>query len=306
MEIIDLRTFLAVARAQGITKAARELHTVQSNVSVRVHTLEKELGAALFRRHARGVVLTAAGERLRSSYAERIIGLAEEAAHVMGDQDNPAGLLSLGSIETTAGLRLPPILGEFTDHHPGIDLSLVTGTTDELTKAVLAGRVEGAFVAGPVPGPGLHAEPVFVEHLVLVSASRVTEVDTALRERPTPRALVFRAGCAYRRSLERILRERGATSVRVTEFGTLEGIVGCVAADMGFTLLPRDLLPRHPTGGRLRAHELPHGDSRAETVFIRRAGSPMTPAMRLFLAHVPSHERRVARLRPQPEESRVG
>lgn len=78
MELSDLRIFLAVARTRGITRAAQELHTVQSNVSARVHALEKELGAPLFRRHARGVALTHAGEQLLP-YAERISRLVDEA-----------------------------------------------------------------------------------------------------------------------------------------------------------------------------------------------------------------------------------
>ncbi|MGX1675898.1 LysR family transcriptional regulator [Streptomyces sp. NPDC055400] len=45
MELSDLRVFLAVARTRGITRAAQELHTVRSNVSARIHALEKELGA---------------------------------------------------------------------------------------------------------------------------------------------------------------------------------------------------------------------------------------------------------------------
>ncbi|MEU8694107.1 LysR family transcriptional regulator [Streptomyces sp. NPDC048665] len=50
MELSDLRIFLAVARTHGITKAAQELHTVRSNVSARIHALEKQLGAPLFQR----------------------------------------------------------------------------------------------------------------------------------------------------------------------------------------------------------------------------------------------------------------
>ncbi|MCJ9706133.1 LysR family transcriptional regulator, partial [Bradyrhizobium sp. SHOUNA76] len=62
MELNDIRTFAAVARTGGITRAAEELNTVQSNVTQRVKALEAEIGTALFERHSRGMTLTGAGK----------------------------------------------------------------------------------------------------------------------------------------------------------------------------------------------------------------------------------------------------
>ena len=64
MELSDLLTFSTVARLGGITRAADELNTVQSNVTQRVKMLEAEIGTALFERHSRGMTLTGAGRRL--------------------------------------------------------------------------------------------------------------------------------------------------------------------------------------------------------------------------------------------------
>ena len=64
MELSDLLTFSTVARLGGITRAADELNTVQSNVTQRVKALEAEIGTALFERHSRGMTLTGAGRRL--------------------------------------------------------------------------------------------------------------------------------------------------------------------------------------------------------------------------------------------------
>lgn len=285
MELTDLRIFLAVANTQTITKAAQELHTVQSNVSVRIHALEKEIGVALFRRHARGVTLTRAGEQLQS-YAKRIMELADEAKHLAGDVREPTGSLCLGAMETTAGLRLPDVLRAFVDRYPKVDLSLAASTTDELTQAVLDAKLDGAFVAGPVTRPGLVAVPSFAERLVLVTSPRVADVGAALLRCPTPRALVFRAGCSYRARLERLLRDRGAVAVRVMEFGTLEGILGCVAAGMGFTLLPADVVAAHHSCQHVRTHDLPDAEARVQTVFVHRDEPTAPPALRCFLTHI--------------------
>ncbi|WEH19922.1 LysR family transcriptional regulator [Streptomyces sp. VNUA24] len=293
MELSDLRVFLAVARTQGITKAAQELHTVQSNVSARIHALEKELGAPLFRRHARGVALTNAGEQLLP-YAERISRLVDDARHVIGDETDPCGPLRIGSMETTAGLRLPGVLAAFAEDCPRVDFSLLTGPTEQLVRDVLEYRLDGALVGGPVRQPDLVETPVFQERLVLVSARRVTDLNAVMRD---PRILVFRVGCSYRRRLESILQARGAAGVRCMEFGTLDGIVGCVGAGMGITLLPAAVVERHASREQLRVHELPAEEARAETVFVQRIDAPPSPALTRFLTHARAGEKALPVLR---------
>ncbi|MFK0280903.1 LysR family transcriptional regulator [Streptomyces sp. NPDC090499] len=281
VELSDLRVFLAVARTHGITKAAQELHTVQSNVSARIHALEKQLGAPLFRRHARGVALTSAGEQLLP-YAERITRLVDEAQHVIGDESDPCGPLRIGSMETTAGLRLPVVLAAFAEDCPRVDLSLVTGPTEHLVREVAEYRLDGALVSGPVRRPDLVETTVFEERLVLVTDRRVSELDTVLGD---PRILVFRTGCSYRKRLETILHARGAVGVRCMEFGTLEGILGCVGAGMGVTLLPAAVVEGHASREQVRVHELPEDQGRADTVFVQRVDAPPSAALTRFLSH---------------------
>ena len=106
MELSDLLTFSTVARLGGITRAADELNTVQSNVTQRVKALEAEIGTALFERHSRGMTLTGAGRRLLP-YAQRMTALSREAVLAARDDGEPKGPLSIGSMETTAAVRLP-------------------------------------------------------------------------------------------------------------------------------------------------------------------------------------------------------
>ena len=287
MELSDLQVFLAVERAGGITKAASELQTVQSNVSARIATLERELGVRLFRRHARGVALTVAGEQLLP-YARQIARLTEEARRALSDDGTPVGPLRIGSLETTAGLRLPTVLATFTADCPDVDLSLVTGPTEQLVKDVLDHRLDGAMVTGPVQRPELHETLVFTERLVLVTARWVTELDDVLDRAGGPRLLVFRAGCSYRRRLESLVAARGVAPSRCLEYGTLEGILGCVGAGLGITLMPREVVEHHLAKGSVRAHELPEREAHAETVFVRRADTAPTAALVRFVEHARS------------------
>src|SRR5262245_49858265 len=143
MELSDLLTFSTVARLGGITRAADELNTVQSNVTQRVKALEAEVGTALFERHSRGMTLTGAGRRLLP-YAERMAALSREALLAARDDGEPKGPLAIGSMETTAAVRLPALLAGFHRRFTAVDLSLHTAPTADLITSVLDGSLDGA------------------------------------------------------------------------------------------------------------------------------------------------------------------
>jgi DNA-binding transcriptional LysR family regulator len=194
MDAADLKVFEAVARLGGMSRAAAELHTVQSNVTARIRALEARLGTPLFQRHSRGVALTAAGRRLLP-YALRVQRLLEEARRAAVDDGRPRGALAIGSLETTAALRLAPLLSAYVAAYPLVDLALRTGTTSELIEEVLEQRVEGAFVCGPVSHPELAQEVVFREELALLTAPGVSSLDQLLGQ-PEVKIIVLRAGCS--------------------------------------------------------------------------------------------------------------
>jgi LysR family transcriptional regulator, cell division regulator len=291
MDAGDLKVFEAVARLGGMNRAAAELHTVQSNVTARIRDLEAELGAPLFERHSRGVALTAAGRRLLP-YAARVRDTLTEARRAVADDGTPSGPLVIGSLETTAALRLSPVLSLYAHKHPAVDVTLRTGTTAELVDAVLARRLEGAFVCGPVDHPELAEEVIFREELVVLTSPAIRSLDKALSVTEL-KIVVLRLGCSYRQRLEDVLARRGIVGLRRLEFGTLEAIVGCVAAGLGITLLPKALIGPVWRDGRVALHELPPRESEVETLFIRRRDSRVSSALVAFLEQARPDVRRV-------------
>jgi len=284
MELSDLVTFATVARSGGITRAAGELNTVQSNVTNRIRSLEVEVGVPLFERHARGMSLTDAGRRLLP-YAQQLVAMSRDALLAARDDGVPKGPLAIGSMETTAAVRLPPLLTRFHRRFPAVQLTLQTGPTAVLTQAVLESSLDGAFVAGPIDHPDLVSTFAFKEELVLLSARRWRSL-AALRagtEGAGPTILVFRTGCSYRQRLEQILAEFGWPCASRLEFGTLDGIIGCVASDMGVTLLPRAVAQRSELAGSIRAHTLTHVQKRVDTLFVRRRRVHEGSALNSFL-----------------------
>jgi DNA-binding transcriptional LysR family regulator len=295
VELTDLLTFSAVARNGGITRAAEELNTVQSNVTQRVKALEAEIGAALFERHSRGMTLTGAGRRLLP-YAQRMAALSREAMLAARDDGEPKGPLAIGSMETTAAVRLPALLAEFHRRFPAVRLTLKTSTTADLVAAVLDGALDGAFVAGPIEHTDLASTLAFREELVLVSARRFNNLVALRAGTPEsgPTALVFRTGCTYRQRLEQVFSDFGWPSAARFELGTLDGMIGCVAAGMGVTLLPRAVVERSDQRKEINIHTLDTSWARVDTLFIQRRSAHQYSALSGFVSCLNGNERVIA------------
>jgi len=227
------------------------------------------------------VILTPSGRRLLP-YATRMASLLAEARRAVADDGDPKGPLAIGSLETTAGLRLPAILAEYAERYPEVDLELTTGTTCELVEAVLGHRLEGAFVCGPVHHPEVDEQKVFREELVIVTARSVRRLDDILGRREL-KIVVFRSGCSYRQRLEGMLATRGVVGIRCLQFATLDGILGCVGADVGLTLLPKGIVAAAKDQGRIAVHEIASADAWVDTVFIRRHDAYASSALVAFL-----------------------
>jgi DNA-binding transcriptional LysR family regulator len=281
MDVVDLRVFESVARQGSMNKAAAELDTVQSNVTARIRALENELGVALFERHRRGVKLTPAGTRLLP-FSARVAKVLADAKRAARDDGVPSGSLEIGTLETTAALRLPALLATFTKAYPDVRPIVRTGTSYSLVEDVVEGRLEGAFVAGPVNHPDLEQDGAFREKLVLVTPTSIQSLDD-LASVTDLKLIVFRVGCSYRGRLEALLANLGIVAAQPLEFGSVEAIIGCVAAGIGVTLLPKASVAAACREERVRVHELAPEFSEVETVFVRRSDTYVSSALAAFL-----------------------
>lgn len=279
MELQDLKVFHQVTVTGNISRAAREMGYVQSNVTARIRRLEEELQTTLFHRHSRGVTLTPSGQRLLD-YANRILPLVEEAVYDLRDSRVPTGPLALGATESTAAVRLPPLLSAYHQSYPEVAMSLVTVSSLELTEKVLDRSLDCALVAGPVEQPELETTPLLTEELVLVHPHPHLELMGLCN------FLVFGPGCTYRARLESWLRHRGTLPFRLLEFGTFEAILGCVKAGMGTGVLTRSAAEHWIRDEALYLHPLPETFSQVPTLLIRRREPGGSRALEAFVALV--------------------
>lgn len=279
LDLESLEIFRTVVREGGVVRAAARLNRVQSNVTTRIKQLEERLGVALFRRQGRSLVLSAEGEGLLV-HAERLLRLADEAETAL--RAGPArGPFRLGSLESTAGSRLPSILSRYHRLHPGVVIELSTGTTGALLRKVADYRLEAAFVSEPFSAPGLNARPVFEEELVLITARDHPPVARAA-DLAHSTILAFSQGCSYRKRLEDWFRSADLLAERVLEFASYPAIIACVAAGTGCAIAPRSVLESLRASDDVATHELPEAVRRNRTHLVWHGDA--SPALRRLMA----------------------
>src|SRR5438105_544457 len=269
IDLTALEIFKTVAEQGSITKAAARLHRVQSNVTTRVKQLEERLGAQLFLRQHRRLVLSPQGKRLLA-YADRILHLSSEAEAALRN-GTPAGTLQIGALESTAATRLPPVLSRYHRAYPDVRIELVTGTTGALVTRVMNPEVEAAFVAEPFTANDPEAEPVFSEELVLIAPKSFPRIKTR-KDIGHTTLIAFATGCSYRRRLEAWLGGAQMVPERVMEFGSYHAIVACVAAGAGIAVVPRAIIRALRPEQEVEIFPLPANISRAKTQLVWRRG----------------------------------
>ncbi|WP_051791116.1 LysR family transcriptional regulator [Amycolatopsis jejuensis] len=245
MELRQVEHFLAVVRHRSFTRAAQDVHVVQSALSASIRKLETDLGAELFDRTTRRVTLTPAGEALLP-LAHRIEGDVESArGEVAAVTGLSRGRVSIGTIQTLTVLDLPARLGEFRTRYPGIRISVREGTIPGLTAAVAAGELDLSYVGGPLPEE-LTEFGRWHQNLVLLTYPghrlanrrriRVADLDGE--------PFVDFTGSGLQALVDRAFTEAGVRRDQVCEASHVPLLVDLVAAGLGITVVPEQVAER--------------------------------------------------------------
>lgn len=274
MELVALRTFQTVVEEGGILAASRKLNTVQSNVTSRIRRLEEELGAELFFRTGRGLELAPPGKVLLD-YARKMLLLERQTTLAIRQVGESEGELRIGSMETFAAVHLPAALKVVKAAHPNVELRVVAETSSALTELVLQHKLDCAFVGGPVIHPELHFTPLLEEELVQIHAKGANPVLQPL--------ILFREGCAYRTRALAWQKLTGHAVADAMEFGTLDGILGCVAVGLGWTLMPRRVVEQSRLAEELVIETLPPDIARVPTGIIYPRTAPDLLALQTLI-----------------------
>lgn len=227
----------------------------------------------MFLRQNRKLVLSPEGKVLLA-YADQLLRLSSEAQAVLR-RGTPRGTLKLGTLESTAASRLPPLLARYHLAYPEVRIELVTGTTGALVAKVLSFEIEAAFAAEPFATDKLETQPAFSERLVLIAPATDARIKTP-KDINGKTVIAFAAGCSYRRRLEDWLSRADVAPGRVMEFASYHAIVACVAAGAGVAVVPQSVIRAVQTDAEVAIYPLPAKVAVARTFLVWRPGHAST------------------------------
>jgi len=286
MDLLLIRSLLAVSEHGVITDAARALGLSQSALSRRIAQLEEDLGAELLQRQGRGIVLTELGRvavqegRLLVQRYDRLRSLVKR--HLELD----AGVVRIGGGATAVGFLLPDAIAEFRKLHPGVVFQVREAGSREIEAAVERDELELGVVTAPTRTRELEARSLARDRIVLV-ASRHHRFARARRvtasELSGQNLVSFEGGTAVRFLIDAALREVGIDVNVVMELRSVAAILQMVVTTRGLAFVselsvrgigrgPRTVVPIDVEGLQIVR----------ELALIHRQDRPLSPAARAF------------------------
>ena len=286
MEVRQLQTFCILAEELNFTRTAERVHTVQSNVTSQIKSLEAEVGAPLFDRLGKRVVLTEAGRRLRP-YAERALAAMDQGHRAVKFGTEPAGPLHIGTPESVLTYRLPEVLKLFRKRYPKVNLFFQPDSQERLADALEAGKLDLAIsMSRRFGGPQLSAISMRTEDIYLFSTpdhplSKGKKVYP--KDLTNQTLLLTETGCGYRMMLEMQLASEQVRPENITEFSSIEAIKQCVAAGMGIGLLPEIVIASELKKRQFAVLNWQAAKMSMETSVVWHKDRWVSPAMQAFL-----------------------
>ena len=241
LEIRHLRLVSAVADVGSLTRAGDRLHLTQSALSHQLRDIESRLGAALFLRVGKRLVLTPAGERLLASARDVLDRLERTEDEIRQMGKDRAGVLRITTECYTCYHWLPPLLVRFRKRFPRVEVRIDVAATGRPLDMLLAGKIDLAIMSTPVNDRRLASRPVFDDELVVAAArhhrfAKQTHVRLSELQQET---LYVYPPKEESRVLQEVLLPSGHAPAKVEEVMLTESIAELVKAGLGVSVLAR-------------------------------------------------------------------
>lgn len=255
MEIRQLRAFIAIAELGTFTAGALRVHVTQAAISMQIRQLENELGAKLFVRAPRRVMLTEAGEQLLHR-ARQILrdhdAAIDEIAELAGAE---RGRLRIGSASAKVTTDvLPKLLKEVRRQHARAEITVASGTSEALVQQILAGELDVAFVSLPVEARAINTERLIQDQLVAIASPRhplAKQRTISAYTLAGEKLILGERGGNTRRLIDQFFEQAGVALQISMELSRQAAIRRMVEEDMGVGIVPLQSVIEEVAKGRL-------------------------------------------------------
>jgi DNA-binding transcriptional LysR family regulator len=282
MELYQLRSFVAVAEAGHLTRAAEKLHVSQPAVSAQIKALEDELELALFERTPSGMTLTSAGERLLLD-AEQVLAAAQsmrnEAKALKG---TVTGKVRVGTMSDPVFIRIGEFLNATVERFPLLQVELHHEITGVAFAKVLDGELDASFYYGDLEHPGMGKlwlrGSTYRVAAPAAWASRVVDADWS--EIALQPWVITPSISTHHQLVRALFDKHGIVPTKVVEADQESVMVNLVVSGVGLSLIREELALEKEAAGEVCLWR----DVRLETTLwfiylLTRADDPMIRAL---------------------------
>lgn len=289
MELQQIRYFLAIHEHGGFSRAAEACDVSQPALTAAIKKLENEIGAPVFYREGRRLLLTELG-RMVKPHLEQVLSGTQTAREIARNfkllRQVP---LRVGVLTTIGPVRVSRLFQRFHQLHAGIELTVQDASLTVLLRALEAGDLDIAVIS---PADGLtdafRSEPLYTERYVVVfpRGHRFERLESITLADVSGEEYVDRLACELRERVMSVCSERKITLYAAFRSEREDWIEAMVLAGLGFAFMPEysvrlDGLLKRP---------LVDPPVQREIVIAEMRGRQRSPAASLFVEAIRNHE----------------
>jgi len=257
MELRHLRYLLAVHEHRNFTRASEALHVSQPTLSQQIRDLEQELDCLLFHREYHQLIPTDAGE-MACNYAREIFAMVGELSHSMKEiKGLERGRLRIGVIQTFNAFYLPALLSTFIADKPAIDVEVEELSNDEISAAVLSGRLH-IGIGFTASDDRLHTAKLYDEGILVACTNShrlAGRTEIKIEALADEALLALPKRFTTRKWVEELMAKHRTVPRRTIEFNTITAIMNALHVIDAVALLPA-VTKRHQPDDRLHFAKL--------------------------------------------------
>ena len=295
----QLRAFLAVARRGSFSRAAEDIGSSQSAVSLSVRQLEIELGLKLLDRTTRQVRLTAVGQTLVASSSRLIEELDATLRELRDIGEQHRGRVVMACVPAVARSLMPRCVEYCSRKWPNVSLSIDDSAATEVVRKVSRGEAEFGIASGRIENADLHVHELMQDPFRLVCRrdDPITATGIVTWKQLAGRRLVMLSNTSGSRQAIEATLAQAETKVEIfLELAQPSSILGMVEAGLGIAVVPELAAPRHDDPA-LATCQLVEPDVSRTILLLRRRDRSLSPAATAVwgaLLHLYQHDNSVA------------
>ena len=254
MDLRQLEIIRAIAETGSFTAAGHKLHVSQSAISRQILLLEDELKTPVFLRIGRRIRITPAGESLLQLSHRVFQDLNDTVAQISDSQETLRGTVRILGGMTVCLYVFPTLLSELTKQHPGVDVKIMSDSTERCLQHLRSGTGDIALLTLPIKDADMVTVPVLQEELLVVTSAKhplTKKRKVNAQDLVTQPFVLFEQGSNTRRVVDEFFASSGIEPRIVMETENVEILKALVRHGLGITIVSYQSVARDVASGHL-------------------------------------------------------